>query len=444
MDVATSFAPLLQVVTAVMTEPTAATFRTLVAGWVLAPRRTIADMLRAAGTGRHHAAFHRLFASAVWCVEEMGLRLFDLFTAGMAVVFLTVDDTLVPRCGKRIFGAGMHRDAMLSSRRHTVTRWGHCWVVLCVVIESRHLPGRHFSLPVLSRLYLNKKTAEKAKRAYRTKNELLLEMLDRLHQHMGDALHRQRGDAGTPLHLLGDSAFTATVMVDRFPSSLAVTGRVGTNVRIHEPAPPRTGRVGRPRVRGDRLPTPAEMLAAKGLRRLRLTLYEGSTYHVRVAEQIGRFYRSPDRDVRVIAVEHLRGGRGTEVFYTTDLEADVETVLSRYAWRWTIEVVFHDAKSHLGIGEPRNRTRRAAERTAATGLLLYGLIVWWHETARPSPARPVRPRPAKRAASFPDMLAALRRETLRDAEKTYFSTPTIPPGVRKFLAQLTRLVSLAS
>ena len=83
-----------------------------------------------------------------------------------------------------------------------------------------------------------------------------------------------------------------------------------------------------------------EMLQQKGLRRMTLKLYEGSTYHVRVATQIGRFYKAPDREVLVIAVEHLRGGRGVEVFYTTDLEADLETVL-------TALLLALDDRSHL-------------------------------------------------------------------------------------------------
>jgi hypothetical protein len=245
--------------------------------------------------------------------------------------------------------------------------------------------------------------------------------------------------------LLGDSAFTAPAVLDQLPGSIAVTGRVGANVRIHQPPPERrAGQVGRPRKRGERLPTPKEMLQAQGLRRLTLTLYEGSASRVRVATQIGRFYKAPDRDVLVIAVEHLRGGRGVEVFYTTDLEADVETVLRRYAWRWTIEVTFHDTKTHLGISEPQNRTTLAARRTAATGFLLYSLIVWWHETARRQPARPVRPWRGKSAPSFADMLAAIRLETLQQTKQTHFSTPALPAGVKKFINQLTHLVSLAS
>lgn len=219
MDVANSFVPLLQVFTTVMTKPTAKTFRTLVVGWLLAPRRTILGMVRASGTGRHHAAFHRMFAVARWSVDQVGLNIFRMITANSKQIFLAVDDTLLPRFGLKIFGTGMHRDAVLSSRGHTVTRWGHCWVVLCVVTESRHIPGRRFALPVMCRLWLNKSAARKWQRQYASKNELMLQMLRRL---AGEADEHSK-----TLHLLGDSAFTAPAILDQMPSSVAVTGRVG-------------------------------------------------------------------------------------------------------------------------------------------------------------------------------------------------------------------------
>lgn len=437
MDVANSFVPLLQVFTSVMTAPTAATFRTLVAGWLLAPQRTILGMVRACGTDRHHAAFHRVFASARWSVDQAGLAVFRMITADMKDIFLAVDDTLLPRFGLKIFGAGMHRDPVLSSRGHTVTRWGHCWVVLCVVMESRHIPGRQFALPVLCRLWLNKAAAEKWQRKYVSKNELMLQMLGQLDQ--------QAAKSGKTLHLLGDSAFTAPAILNQMPSSLAVTGRVGSNVRMNEPPPQRrSGTPGRPRKRGPALPKPEDLLRQGKLRRMKVRLYDDSEYYVRVAVQTGRFYKAPNRDVLVIVVEHLRGGRGIEVFYTTDVDADLETVLQRYSWRWAIEITFQDSKSHLGVGEPQNRTRRAARRTAATGFLLYSLTVWWHETRCDDPVPPVRWWSGKHQPSFADMLVALRYETLQNTRQTYFSTPAIPAGVKKFIDQLTHLLALAA
>ena len=437
MDVATSFLPVLQVFAAEMSHPAFQTFLTLVCGWLLAPRRTIMGMVRASGTDRHHAAFHRIFSAACWSMDAVGLAVFDLVTAMMSTVFLTIDDTLIPRTGLKIFGTGMHRDPLLSSRSHVVTRWGHCWVVLCVVLESRHVPGQHFSLPVLCRLYLNKTSAQKWDRAYRKKSELMLEMLKLLDQH--------GSGTGKKLHLLGDSAFTAPDLLCRMPVGMQVTGRVLANSRLHEPPAPRlAGQNGRPRVRGERLPTPQEMLQQKGLRRLTLKLFAGRAYHVRIATQVCRFFKAPERDVLVIAVEHLQGGRGTEVFYTTDVTTDVETVLRRYSWRWSIEMTFHDTKQHLGIEEPQNRTRPAAHRTAPTAFLLYSLIVWWHEQVRDQPAPALLNWRGKRHPSFADMLSALRAESLQNLSLEGFSTPPLPPNVQKLIQHLTNLFQLAT
>ena len=114
---------------------------------------------------------------------------------------------------------------------------------------------------------------------------------------------------------------------------------------------------------------------AKGPPRRTLTLYGGPSYRVRLADGDWQFHKAPRRAVRVVALEHLRGGRGVETFYTApaaDGEVpDAETILRRHSWRWSIEVAFRDARRRLGIAQPQNRTTKAARRTAATGFLLY-------------------------------------------------------------------------
>lgn len=437
MCLSQTFAALLKVFTNTMTRPTANTFRALVTGWLLTPRRTVIGMVRGSGTGRHHSAFHHLLARAKWSIDQAGLALFNLIAHGMEGqrVTLAGDDTLIPRRGLNIFGTGMHRDPQLSSRSHSVIRWGHCWVVLCVVIESRRTPGRVYSLPVLARLYLNQKSAEKWRRVYRTKPELMIELLEKLH----------RRASGKQLHFLGDSAYTAPAVLARIPAGIEVTGRVGANTRMTDPPPPpRPGQMGRPRIRGKALPKPGELLDQTGLPRRAYPLYQGPVQKVRLAEQQGRFHKAPDRAVKVVAIEHLKGGRGREVFYTTITEADVETILSNFACRWSIEITFHDAKQHLGLGEPRNWTRPAAERTAATGFLLYGLVVWWHDRVRSEGAAWLRNWTGKRSASFADMLGALRLETLENSYQTTLSTPGDQPSVKKLLDHLISLFALAS
>jgi len=40
-----------------------------------------------------------------------------------------------------------------------------------------------------------------------------------------------------------------------------------------------------------------------------------------------RLYLAPEREVKVVVIEHLSGGRGIEVFYSTDTSLSDEDVL---------------------------------------------------------------------------------------------------------------------
>lgn len=93
--------------------------------------------------------------------DALGLGLFGMLLALCSeVIVLSVDGTLCRKFGrKRMFGCGMHHDAISSSRNKAIVNWGLNWVILAVVVRLRCCPGRVFSLPVLCRLYLNHKAA---------------------------------------------------------------------------------------------------------------------------------------------------------------------------------------------------------------------------------------------------------------------------------------------
>jgi len=169
-----TFEALVREVSFVMTRPTFQTFLLLLTGWLFARRRTVTGMILAAGAvgTKHHSAFHRLFASARWSLDELVLAVFDLMLRLVdpaATVFLAVDDTLARKRGRKISGVGMHHDPILSSRGCAVVNWGHNWVVLGVLVELPVLKGRWFCLPVLVRLYRSKQTVAKRGGRYRTR-----------------------------------------------------------------------------------------------------------------------------------------------------------------------------------------------------------------------------------------------------------------------------------
>ena len=70
---------------------------------------------------------------------------------------------------------------------------------------------------------------------------------------------------------------------------------------------------------------------------------------------------------------------------TTDLDSSAEDVVARYASRWGIEQAFADALQIIGVGEARNRTRRAVERTVPFGLICFSMVTVWYTLHRHAP-----------------------------------------------------------
>jgi DDE superfamily endonuclease len=398
-----SFLDLLQPLSCVMTTPTFDSFLTVITGWAFARRHTVTGMIMAADAvgAKHHSAYHRLFAAAHWSLDELGLAVFGLIVPLLDdLVLLGVDDTLARKRGPKVFGVGMHHDPLLSTRRTTVTNWGHCWVVLGVILKLPFCGGdRWFCLPVLFRLYVPKKTAEKQGLAYHTKPQLAVQVLQVLCGRFADRR----------FHAVGDSTYGGKSVLNELPDNCGLTSRLAMDARLYDaPVNRKSRKGGRPRKRGVRLPAPQQMLAGR-CRHLTLQVY-GRKDTSRVAGCVARAYAAPERPLKVVAVEPLTGGRKPQAFFSTRPDDTAEAVLTRYAARWSLEVTNHDAKGQLGFEQPQGWTRPAVRRTAPVAMLLYSLAVLWfsregHRHYRP-PERPWYL--GKTRASFADMLATLR------------------------------------
>lgn len=436
MHLVSSFEVLLQESAVVMTQPSFQNFVTIVTGWVFARRRTVTGMLVAAGTAgkRHHSAFHRFFAEGAWSLDALGLAVFRLLEPLLTEkqVLVAIDDTLARKRGRKVFGVGMHHDPLLSSRGKAITNWGHSWVVLGILVRFPLWPKRAFCLPILFRLYLNHEAARRARRTYRTRPELAVQMLRVL------CRHRQN----RRFHAICDSAYGGQSVLGHLPANCELTSRLVMDARLYAlPAPRQPGAKGRPRKRGERLATPEQMLQGRA-QRVALDLY-GRRDHVRLADTAGCVYAVPNRLLRVVAVEPTTGGRTRQAFYSTCHTATPVEVLTWYALRWSIEVTFHDAKTHLGFEEPQGWTRAAVERTAPVAMLLYSLIVTWFATEGHHHYRPVDQSwyADKPHASFADMLATLRRRSLYEQS---FSWGLKGPGSKKILQTLENVLALAA
>jgi hypothetical protein len=92
-----------------------------------------------------------------------------------------------------------------------------------------------------------------------------------------------------------------------------------------------------------------------------------------------------------------------------------QDLVARYASRWGIEQAFADARQIIGVGEARNRTRRAVERTVPFGLICFSVVTVWYALHGHAPEDVATHRTrarwytTKTEPSYDDMTIKLRR-----------------------------------
>lgn len=400
------------------TAPTFQVFEALLAGFVSrVGEHTVTGMWQAARlAGKlHHSRAHDFFARATWCPDRLGLLLLDFllerFTEPGAPIALAVDGSVFGRSGPKVHGARWHHDSSAASGGRGF-KFGNCFVVVGLVVRIAALGERAWCLPVLFRLWLPtpKPTEERPDPPRRPSQQDLAAQL------IAEVAER---NPGRRIDVVGDSAFACKAMA---PTSdrVTLTSRLRSSAVIHAPKPPPTGRRGRPRVKGRRLGTPAEIAARATAGEWRRLQVSGRGYVEALAVE-GLWYSVlGPRTVRVVIVREPDDTEGYRIaLITTDLEAGVAEIIGRYADRWSIEVAFQDAKQTVGVGEARNRIKPAVERTVPFGFLCQSLAVAWYALYADPAADVDRRRRAapwysqKRAPSMLDVLAALRRELIR-------------------------------
>jgi hypothetical protein len=383
------------------TKPSFVVFTAMVAGMISQTgKKTVCGMLAGAGLAQtwSHDRAHRFFAKAVWSVDAVGLVVLDLVVTHLvpadAVIILAVDDTAHRRRGRHVHGASWIHDGSAPSRNKLA--FGHRWVVVGVVV---HLPfmSRPVCLPVACRRWAGKGTASTV--------DLACQMITAVAAHL----------PGRTIHVVADAAYHGKQITD-LPERVTWTTRLPRNAVLYERAPGPTGKRGRPRLRGGRLGRPVEVAAGLVFQAIEVARY-GRVETVRVAVVdclwYGTFGPLP---VRMICVRDRDDPKAPMLaLVTTDLTSTVADLVARYAMRWSIEVAFFDCRQVLGVGQARNRTALAVERTFAFGMYVYSLIVLWyaisgHRSEIVTERRIAEPwYLSKTDPSFADMLTALRR-----------------------------------
>jgi DDE superfamily endonuclease len=379
---------------------THALFMALACGMILAGRRTVVAVAAAAGMAEQFRRACWFFSGAAWDVDALGLAVARLIVTYLLAegepLVVACDGTLFRRWGRKVFAARWAYDGAAQGGRKVA--FGNTWVIAAIVVR---LPfcSSPVALPVLFRLWRGKGTASQV--------NLAAEMMKLL----------AGAFPGRQVHGTGDAAFHGEALI---VEGTTWTTRVPANAVLYGPQPPRTGKRGRPRVKGDRLGTCAQIAASADWTDAVINAYgQDATVQVAAADALwhGSFKTAPGR---VVLVKDPDSGKPYDLgLFTLDTGADPAAIAERYSWRWPIEPSNAAGKQLLGVGEACNRVQKAVERTVPSGFLIQSLLIIWYARCAWDPADIIRRRllcpwyRTKTEPSAADMLARLRREFLK-------------------------------
>ena len=426
----------------------------LLAGAILAPgKRTVASALRAVGLQeeRRFCRYHRVLSRAAWSSREASRvllgSLVEAFVPNGPLV-LGIDETLERRYGKKIEAKGIYRDPVRSSHSHFVKTSALRWVCVTLLAEVPWAE-RVWSMPFLSALAYSERYARKQGKRHKTLTQWAWQLL----------LLVRRWWPEREIVAVADSTYASLRLLERcrtLKNPIAFITRLRLDAALYEPAPPRyPGQMGRPRIKGKRLPNHLAVAEDPDTDWTPLTLahwYGEAERTVEVVSETALWYSTglPAVPLRWVLIRDPEGGFETQALLCTDLDEKPERIISWFVRRWQMEATFQEARQRLGFETGRHWSELALRRTAPVLLALFSMVTLLAHRymATKKSANAVR-RAAwydKRRPTFSDALALVRKE-LWAREATSCGSPAQTDLVkvpREFMERLTDAVCYAA
>jgi hypothetical protein len=383
-----SLAPIVEGLAPAFTQPCAITACQLLLAWVMClGRHTLRRVAENAhpDRARDHSRRHGLdssynfFERSAWTTTGLAHRVGVLILTRLhfwGAVTLLVDDTLAHKRGRSVWGIGWFRDAVASTKKRVATASGHNWVVLAVAVC---LPGTGvpvLALPLLARLHLPGQGQPSCPELAR---QMLAEVL---------AWWPERR-----FILVGDGGYAAKGLLADLDERVTFVGRLRGDAAVYDPRvpPAKRGKRGPKAKKGPKLPKPKEA-AAKADRKRSATgawVWQDVTVsaygNARALKALAYEALWPAvlgyRAIRVVVVRDPSGRMRDGYLFTTDLRARVSWVITQFAWRWAIEVLFRASKQVMDIEAPRHWSQEAVEKVAPWVWSMQSVVMVWYITA---------------------------------------------------------------
>jgi hypothetical protein len=427
--------------------------RVLLIGAILAPgARTVSSALRAMGLEqekRFHR-YHRVLSRARWSSREASRILLGLLLeafVGEGPLILGIDETLERRYGKKIAARGVYRDPVRSTHETFVKSSGLRWVCVMLLVEVPWA-SRVWALPFLSALAPSERYAAKQGTRHKKITEWAWQLL----------LVLRRWYPQREIVAVADRAYASLKLLEscrKLRKPITFITRLRLDAALYEPAPPRRPhQIGRPRLKGERLPNLSVVAEDPTTVWKPTTIanwYGSGERMVEVSSKRAIWYSTGlfAVPVRWVLIRDPEGEFKIQALLCTDLDADPEEILRWFVMRWQLEVTFQEMRRHLGFESQRQWSELAIGRTTPALLGLFSLVTLFAHRRMVQAAGVFRRQAAwyhKSYPTFADALALVRKE-LWAQEQTFCGSPSATDTIkvpRAFVERLTDAVCYAA
>ena len=419
----------------------------LLLGAILAPgQRTITAILRIMGLSgeKHFQNFHRVLNRAIWSNREASRVLLGLLVASFAVfgpVVLGLDDTIERRRGAKIKAKGIYRDPVRSSHSHFVKASGLRWLSL-MLLAPIPWAKRVWALPFLTVLAPSERYYEGHKRAHKKLTDWGRQVL----------LQARRWLPGRKLVIVMDASFAAIDFlwqVTKFANPITLITRFRLDAALYAPAPEyKLGQMGRPRKKGQRLPTLEQVLKDTHTCWKKVIIpnwYGEGRREVEFVSATAVWYHSgmPPLPIRWVLIRDPKGKFKSQALLCTDLDEKPVQILKWFVMRWQLEVTFHEVRDHLGVETQRQWSDGAIARTTPALLGLFSLVTLLANSHTRKSKIPIRQAAwyCKPSPTFSDALALVRQEVW---QHRYFQLSQKHYDVRKLHPEVLNYLTNAA
>ncbi len=399
-------------------------------------RRTVTNVLctmRGLVPG-HSSSYHRVFSRASWSLWPLGKVLATAILSRIPPdepILVPMDDTTAQHRGKRVYGKGCHHDAVRSAHKHVVFRWGHRWVVLAVAVKFP-FTSRYWALPILVALYRPDTLDAQEGRRHKTAVHLARQLMAALIHWFPKRRFVFLGDGGYASHDLARFCY-------RHRGHATLVSRFHGNARLYALPAKRRRKLGRPRTKGRKLPTPAEVVARRATKDATVRWYGGGDRRVQWVSDTGHWYKGGAGlvSVRWVFVHDCQGTHRDEYFYTTDTTLSGPQMISWYTARWPIETTFQEVRAHLGFETTRQYVANSVLRTAPCLLGLFSVVclIYAEHARRHKTTVHQTPWYMKVEPTFTDAISTVRRLFWQE---TIFAQPMLHKAFQKLTPKFRR------